>query len=184
MKTLLAIFLLAGSVLAQDGYIADKSRAEITNATAACGPEETHFDLKTSDASHSIAQPESGKALFYVIGYDGNQNILCKGCAIVARVGLDGAWIGAVNGNSFLSSSVAPGEHHLCTQWQSRLSSRSKYLALNSFTAEVGKTYYFRMRLIVQGQQGPPFLDLEQINSDQGKYMVLTSRTSESHPKK
>lgn len=184
MKTLVAMLLLASSLLAQDGYITDKAKAEIANAAAACGPEETHFDLKTSGASHSIAQPEPGKAMLYVIGYDGNQNILCKGCAIVARVGLNGAWVGAVNGDSFLSTSVAPGEHHLCTQWQSRLSIRSKYLALNSFTAEAGKTYYFRMRLIMQGQQGPPLLDLEQINNDQGKYMVLTSRTSESHPKK
>jgi hypothetical protein len=184
MKTLLAILLLVSSVLAQDGSINGKARAEISNATAACGPEETHFELKTSGAEHSIAQPEPGKALFYVIGYDGSPNPLCKGCEIVARVGLNGDWIGAVNGNSFVSSSVAPGEHHLCTQWQSRFSSRSKYLALANFTAEAGKTYYFRMRLIRQGQQAPPFLDLEQINSDQGKYMVLTSRAGQSHAKK
>jgi hypothetical protein len=186
MKTLLAILVLAccSSVFAQDNQNADKAKAEIASAAAACGPEKTKFDLETSDASHSIAQPEPGKALVYVIGQDGTQNIFCKGCEIIARVGLNGAWIGAVNGNSFLSSSVDPGEHHLCTQWQSRFSARSKQLALANFNAEAGKTYYFRMRLITQGKDAPPLLDLEQINSDEGKYMVLTSQTSEWHPKK
>lgn len=184
MKTFLAILLLASCVLAQDDHITDKAKGEIASAAAACGPEETKFDLKTSDAGHSLAQPEPGKALLYVIGQDGTQNIFCKGCEIIARVGLNGDWIGAVNGDSFLSSSVAPGEHHLCTQWQSRFSTRSKRLALANFNAEAGKTYYFRMRLITQGKDAPPLLDMEQINSDEGKYMVLTSQTSESHAKK
>jgi len=184
MKALFAILLLASSVLAQDDHITDKAKGEVASAAAACGPEETKFDLKTSDASHSIAQPEPGKALVYVIGQDGNQGLFCKGCEIIARVGLNGAWIGAVNGASFLSSSVDPGEQHLCTQWQSMFSTRSKRLALNNFNAEAGKIYYFRMRLTRQGKNAPPLLDLDQINSDEGKYMVLTSQTSESHPKK
>jgi len=79
-----------------------------------------------------------------------------KGCEIVAHVGLNGDWIGAVNGNSSLSGSVAPGEYHLCAQWQSRFSTRSKRLALASFNAEAGKIYYFRMRLITQGNTRRP----------------------------
>ncbi|HEY2360153.1 MAG TPA: hypothetical protein VGK36_03485 [Candidatus Angelobacter sp.] len=184
MKALLAIILLASSALAQGDHITDKDKGEIAGAVAACGPEETKFDLKTSNAEHSVAQPEAGKALFYVIGQDGTQqDILCKGCEIVARVGLNGDWIGAVNGNSFLSSSVAPGEYHLCTQWQSRFSIRSKRLALANFNAEAGKIYYFRMRLTRQGNHAP-LLDLEEINSDEGKYLVLTSQTSTSHSQK
>jgi hypothetical protein len=184
MKALFAILLLASCVLAKDDHITDKTKGEAASAAAACGPEETKFDLKTSDASHSIAQPEPGKALVYVIGQDGEQGLFCKGCEIIARVGLDGAWIGAVNGASFLSTSVDPGEHHLCTQWQSMFSTRSRRLALNNLNAEAGKIYYFRMRLTRQGKNAPPLLDLDQINSDEGKYMVLTLQTSEAHPKK
>lgn len=170
---LLWVLVFASVGLAQD-------QAAIAKAKSACGPDEIHFDFQTTDASPSLVEPEPGKARIYVIGRD---NRWCGGCAIIARVGLNGTWIGAINGNSYLTASLEPGEHHLCINWQSQLSYRSNQIALANFTAEAGKIYYFRMRLVTQAT-GPALLDLDPTNSDEGRYLVLTSEISESHVKK
>jgi hypothetical protein len=169
MKTfLVAIFLSCIAMAQNDDAIA--------KAKAACGPDDVHFDFEITDAVPSVLEPKAGKARIYVVGQD-----FC--CGIIARVGMNGAWLGAIRGNSYLTASIDPGERHLCTQWQSRFSSRSKYVALANLTAEAGKTYYFRMRLMMQAN-GRPFLDLDALNSDQGKYLVLTSQTSNSKVEK
>jgi len=49
-------------------------------------------------------------------------------------------------------------------------------------TAEAGKVYYFRARLFPG--EADFFLDLDPVNSDQGRYLVASSPFSVSHPKK
>lgn len=172
MKLLLAFLLFSCSALAQND-------AAIADAKAACGPDKIRFDLETTDFGHSVAVPETGKALVYVIGQD-----VSDARGIIARIGVNGNWIGAINGNSHLFFSVAPGENHLCANWQSIFAERSKRISLASVNAEAGKIYYFRMRLTNQGEHHPPMIDLDAINGDEGTYLVLTSHTSESHQKK
>jgi len=172
MRAFLAVIFFSCAAFAQND-------AAIAQAKSACGPDKIHFDLEATDFTDSIAQPASGKALVYVIG----QEVDYPG-GIIARIGLDGTWVGAVNGKSHLSFSVDPGEHHVCANWQSVLAERNKYVALSSLTVEAGKVYYVRMRLTVQGQYSPPILDIEVVNPDEGKYLVLTSEVSESHAKK
>ena len=154
--------------------------AAIAKAKAACGPDDTKFEAKNSDTSQPPASPESGKALVYVISLATQAK--CIACGGTVRVGIDGAWAGATHGNSYLTLNVSPGEHHLCTNLQSRFAAISRHVALANFTAEAGKVYYFRMRAIVT--QTEAFLDLDPVNTDQGRYLVATSKMSESHPKK
>ena len=79
------------------------------------------------------------------------------------RIGLDGSWIGATRGNSYVVFSVDhPGEHHLCAQWQSGFERYSREAAFNRFTAELDKRYYFRVRITYQSG-----LELEPLDSDE-----------------
>jgi hypothetical protein len=167
MKSIFAIILLSCAALAQNDAAIDKAKS-------ACGPGRVHFDVEATDYTQSIAQPASGKALVYVIA-EGQ---------ITARIGLNGGWAGAVEGDSHLSFPVDPGEQHVCASWQSIFLKENKVVALSSFTAEAGKVYYFRVRATIQGNNAPALLDMEPINSDQGSYMVLKSKISESHAKK
>jgi hypothetical protein len=177
MKTVLAVVLLAASALCQD----NPTRA---HAQAACGPLDVRFDAQTS-ASQPLAQPETGKALVYVAedfrkspGELGNPTI---------RVGLDGAWMGATRANSYIFFSVDPGEHHLCTNWQSRLEGLSRLAAFARITAESGKTYYFRARITYStygSGAANMSLDLEPVDPDEGQFLVTSFRLSNSHPKK
>ncbi len=100
----------------------------------------------------------------------------------MTKVGVDGNWVGANQGNSYFSFAVDPGEHHLCVNWQSRLEWRSRAFALANFTAEADKVYYFRTRLF--STRSDYVFDLDLVNSDQGKLLVASSAFSVSHVKK
>ena len=175
MKTVMMLLLFSSVTLAQNN-------PTLLQAKAACGADNISFDLKTHHDDAPVFQAEAGKALVYVIGED--RGGWCDGCGIIARVGMNGTWVGAINGDSHLSFSVDPGEQHVCVNWQSRFSNRSKRVALAQLNAESGKIYYFRMRLTIQGEHNPALLDLDPIDSDEGKYMVAASKLAVSTAKK
>jgi hypothetical protein len=135
MKTLLAILLFAAPLFAQD-------QAAAARAAAGCGPNEVKFTVKTDKKQHPMAQPDAGKAIVYVFG---GEDIDLGGFVIgkegvITRWGIDGVWVGAGYRNSYFFFSVDPGDHHLCAGRQAY----SKASAAISFTAEAGKSYYFR----------------------------------------
>lgn len=186
MKTVLVVLLFAASVFAQDP-------GAVVAAESACGPANTKFDVKPDATQHPTAQPDSGKSFVYVVEDLGE----CPGCIAsnsfagffntvdnaVTKVGMDGAWMGANRGSSYIFFAVSPGEHHLCMNWQSRLQSRSRAFAMANFTTEEGKAYYFRER-VFPGHSGDYVFELDPVNSDEGKYLVAMSPFSVSHPKK
>jgi hypothetical protein len=176
MKSVLAAMLFAASALAQNN-------PPLAPAQGACGPLGVNFDAKAS-ASQPTAQPEPGKALVYFAedfqkapGELGNPTI---------RIGLDGAWMGATRANSYLFFSVNPGEHHLCTNWQSSLKRLSRLAAFARFTAEPGETYYFRARITYSpyGRAANMNLDLDRVDPDEGQFLVSSFRLSNWTPKK
>jgi len=178
MKTLLAALLFATSAVAQ-------TNPALTQAESACGPLNVRFDARTTFQGHPIAGPEPGKALVYVVedfskapGELGNPTI---------RVGLDGAWKGATRANSYLFFSVDPGEHHLCTSWQSSLQHLSKLASFARFSAQAGSTYYFRARITYStygSGTANMVLDLAPVDPDEGQFLVASFRPSSSHEKK
>ena len=168
MRTILAAILLAASVFSQD---------KPAVAPPACGPKDISFDVKRDNSQHTLAQPEPRKALVYFVQDIGE--VSCIGGCVTMKMGLDGAWVGANQHNSYFSVSVEPGEHHVCAKPQS--GSKPQRVKLAHFTAEAGKTYYFRTRVISGENQ--LLLDLDPIDSDQGKYLVDLYPLSVSHAK-
>jgi hypothetical protein len=171
MKTALAVILFATSAFAQD--------LSVAAASSACGPVDTQFVVKTDSVSHAPQPADPGKALVYVIE-DQKFRVFND---VTARVGLDGAWVGANRGNSYLFFSVEPGEHHLCTDWISDWLPNGRLVSLAPLTAEAGKTYYFRARTS-GARDEVASIDLDRVNSDEGKLLVASSPPSVSHPKK
>jgi len=174
MKSALTLVLfLAASAFAQNTP---------PRAQTACGPLDNQFDAHA--ASQPAVQPEPGKALVYVAedfrkapGEVGNPTL---------RVGMDGTWLGATRENSYLAFTVEPGEHHLCTSWQSRWQRLSRLIAFAGFTAEPGKVYYFRERITYSstgGNSAVMNLDLEPVNPDEGQFLVASYKPSSSRPK-
>jgi len=127
--------------------------------------------------------PETGKALVYVIE---DQRFKAVN-DVTVRVGLDGSWIGANRGNSYLFFSAEPGEHHLCANWNISVYpgplDNDRQISLNHFTAEPGKVYYFRVRTI-GGQTIEPIFDMDQVNSDEGQLLLASAAFSHSQANK
>jgi hypothetical protein len=177
MKAVFVVILFAASAFGQE-------TSGVSHAQTACGPFEVRFDTETSTAQPP-AQPEPGKALIFVAedfnkapGELGNPTI---------RIGLDGAWKGATRASSYLFFAVDPGEHHLCASWQSHLKRLSKLASFAILTADAGKTYYYRARITyvnAGAEVANMNLDLEPVNSDEGKYLVASFQLSTSHPKR
>jgi hypothetical protein len=156
MKIAIIALLFAASALAQDPS---------TLATAACGQTNAAFKVKLDDTEHTVALPEAGKALIYFIHDAGTSAVFAYP---TTKLGVDGAWVGANHSNSYFAVSVEPGEHHVCARLQSSLvDDRSEFV---HFTAQAGKTYFYRTRLVMS--RTVELLELEQIDSDQGRYLI------------
>src|ERR1700689_4167470 len=128
IKIFLALFLLASPAFAQDS-------GNAALAAAGCGASDVDFKIKTDKKQHPIPTPEPGKAAVVVISQFGS---VCVGPCIVTRVGVDGTWVGANQGASYLSFAIGPGDHRVCIAYQSRLKGRSETAAALSLTTEVG----------------------------------------------
>lgn len=172
MSIVLAVIMLILPPLGQNKDKSDKSSATMEKA---CGPEKTQFEVKRSKGQHPLP-PEPGKARVYFIQDLGKTT--CVDCVTV-RIGVDGEWIGANQRNSYFSVSMEPGEHHLCAIPQP--SYLHELVGLVHFTAEAGKTYYFRERMF--GEQNEAVFDFDPIDSDQAEYFIDTYPVSVSFPK-
>lgn len=167
MKTILAVILFAVSVFAQ----------QAPALHPACGPLRVNFDTAMS-AGQPPSKPEPGKALVYVA------EDFPAVIAATIKVGLDGHWVGAIQGPSYVVFTIDPGEHHLCINWQSSLRRFSKLVSFAHVTADSGKTYYFRARAISFNSASDNYLDLDAIDSDEGEYLVASSKLSTAQEKK
>jgi hypothetical protein len=144
------------------------AQAQSVGLPPACGPKNVSFDVKLDKSQHTQAPPEPGKARVYFL-----QD------SFVARIGMDGAWVGANRGHSYFSVSVEPGEHHVCA----KVDVVSEHpVEVASFTAEAGKVYYFRARLV--SVEGGLYLFLAQADNDEAKYLMDSYSLSVSQPKK
>jgi hypothetical protein len=163
LATLLSSAILCSSVaFGQD--------AAMAAATAACGSKEDKMRMSSENAKNVLTQPEPGKALVYVIEDDGVANRILGG-NITWRIGMDGSWLGAMNRHSpYIAFSVAPGEHHLCANWQSSLGYLAKATSVAHLDAEAEKTYYFRVR--EWESQTVVFIDLAAVDGDQAKLLI------------
>lgn len=150
------------------------------NAAPGCGPEKQKIQVTTTK-NYAPIQPDPGKALIYVVQDDSQYDSRPRP---TTRIGIDGAWIGATQGSSFLRAAVEPGEHHMCASWQGfvGLGVASREAALH-FTAEPGKSYYFRVRDRFIREHERANIDFMPLGSDEGQLLASKAALSSSVPK-
>ena len=164
MRTIAAIVLLSCCAFGQD-------KAAVSATEAGCGPQDARFEVKSDESQHPTPTPEDGKALIYFVA-DGH---------LTNPFGVDGKWVGAVNGGRYFFVPIEPGEHHVCAMLQSFLTERGPRVSVHSLKAEPGGSYYFRTRMV--GISSGFVLHLDQWDSDEGRWFVAWSKFSTSHPK-
>jgi hypothetical protein len=166
-RCVLCLTILLGTLpaLAQDD-------AALARTAAGCGLSGDMFNVQTTDQKHPAGQPEQGKALVYFFVDFLN--------APTMRVGVDGTWVGANNGKSYFFFQVAPGEHNVCTEWQSGTFKKSSERIGEAIhlTAEPGKTYYIRLLFSFQR------MDIQFEDEAEGHFLIGSSLFATSQPKK
>jgi hypothetical protein len=178
VRLILVAFLLASPVFAQDD-------AATARAAAGCGSDRVNFDVKTDKKHHPAPQPEPGKGLVYVFADVPSGNYGDGVWRITTRVGLDGDWVGANSSHSYFFFGVSPGDHRVCTNWQSSVGWRSKVAKAITLTAEAGKVYYFRTRMLPASErQNEVIMKLEPLDPAEGQLLIASSSLSTSQPKK
>jgi hypothetical protein len=183
MKSRLFALLLCASLLA-----VTQARAK-TILPDACGDDKVTFEVKTEKGQPPPAPPAEGKAQIVFIETQ-DKTWGCLGCGTPpTRFGMDGAWVGANQGDSYFTLDVAPGEHHLCAGWQSVFGHINKMVGMASLTAEAGKVYYFEAKATLHvhsygnnSHETDRDLEFTQLNDDEGKYRVKASKLATSTP--
>lgn len=173
MKTALIIGIAFSMTLGVNASLAQTHSQDET--TVACGKADTTFSVHFEKNRFASRVSDSQNATVYVIeqfvsndkGHFGRPTI---------RQGLDGQWIGATQGLSYVAALVAPGAHHLCSQVQSHTKKLSSMISLNNFIAEANHSYYFRSQIHTDSTP----LALEQVSEDEGKYLLSEAPLSKS----
>ena len=93
------------------------------------------------EETHPLLPPVAGKAIIYVIGDFPFEPIL--------RVGMDGTWMGALDGDTYVAFYATPGLHHLCINWQSVFADRNRTVLLKDQQVQANQTYYIRAYSVV-----------------------------------
>jgi hypothetical protein len=137
MKMLMLVLSLTAS-------FAYAQQTMVENTTpGGCGPAQEKFDVLATKAAAATTSA-SDNALIYVIQDDTHFESHPRP---TTRIGVDGKWVGATRSNSYLRSLVGPGVHHLCASWQGFVGvGMGVKMAALHFSAEPGKSYYFRVR--------------------------------------
>lgn len=155
------------------------------HSAGGCGPSNVNFDVKTTKNRPAAPAPPAGKALVYVIETMWEQpGINIDGLKVTTRVGVDGVWVGAIHGDSYFFFPVDPGEHSICTDWQSSFSTRSRLASAADLTAEAGQVYYFRTKVRDETKDRPGEVKVEPIDAAEGNLLLSSSTFSTSKAKK
>ena len=167
MKAALTVLLLATSMSAT-AQTADAIYRQ------ACGPLNAKFDVEQVQGQPPKA-PEPGKALVYFTQKE-------AGPYFTTRIGLDGAWVGVLQHDSYIFVSVAPGEHHACAATQDR---KHPGPELVHFTAEAGKVYYYIVRGIAAsgGYGGFATMVFGAADRDEALFLIASDPQSVAKPK-
>ena len=166
------LFLLA---LASPQIRAQQSAQNFPAAIAACGPAKIQFGVKADKYVAPPPQVPAGKVLVYV--FENFPRLPIHGVNV--RVGVDGKWVGATEGETYLTFLVDPGVHHLCVWARTNITDPMEDgIALHGINAQPGKTYYFRTRIA----QDPATTLLDAIDDDQAQLLLQTSAHATSHP--
>jgi hypothetical protein len=146
-------------------------------ARGGCGPSEAYFDVQTDRKQHPVATPDAGKAIVYV--FEDIEN------GPTMRVGVDGAWVGANKRKSYFFFSVDPGEHQVCTNWQSGTFKETSKRIGSAMTlkTEAGKVYYLRTQIYERSERDQN-VKLEPVETAEGQFLISASAFSIFHPKK
>ncbi len=166
MKWILVLML--GFVTASlDG----QSISTLASAQTACGMGNPKYSVTTTPTK-VVSGDNQGNAQLYLLEVQDHVALCPLGCGQIVKLGLDGDWVGATKGNSYLVLPISSGEHHLCAEWDWRAWRLHKHLELAKVLVESGKSYYFRVHITPGTTETIESYRFEPVNEDEGKLLL------------
>ena len=178
MKFACSVFLAAALL---PGAAAAQTKSTQPTDPNSCGPDNTEFTVDRDDTQPPPTDPEPGKALVFVV--DDYEGALEESGTPTIRIGLDGTWVGANRGKSYIYFSVEPGDHRLCASAQRDGKALAHQRALAHFNAEAGKSYFFRVKTMNRAGTEAN-LELHPLEPQEAKYLIADSNHTVFRPKK
>jgi hypothetical protein len=166
------LVVISGATLFAQG------QQEAARSAAGCGPNEVQFKVSSDKSAHLFAEAKDDKPLVYVFGDQDIDNVALHIGGVITRWGVDGEWVGATDRRAYFSFAVAPGEHRLCTIRQSSVRSVSDIAAARTFTADAGKTYYFRTHIPVHNKDAVRADEVELLPVDPAQAQILIGKSA------
>jgi hypothetical protein len=132
LKKRISVLILFAALMSLPGLAQKPSLGDLPPSPVppACGDLNAKFEVKTAK-NPPAAEPEAGKALVYFIEEDINTELTTH----TSRVGIDGKWMGATYGSSYIFFSVNPGVRHVCATTQTGMDTDDVLTSLAHFTA-------------------------------------------------
>ena len=154
----------------------------VAKAESACGSFHVKFDVKTEAHQHPLPAAEAGEAQIYVIE-DWDWRDRGRINRPTVRVGMDGKWMGATQGDSYIFFPADPGQHHLCVSWQQGMGSANNLIAVYGLEVKPDQTYHFRATM-ARGEGLSHALNLEPLNIDEALLLLARYPHASSTVKK
>ncbi len=145
------------------------NQTEILRAEAACGPPAQRLKVQLAQNSGSTP-PSPAMSMIYVI-----QGRVPWFHLSEVRVGMDGRWIGALRGRSYLAIRTQPGVHHFCIAGGNL---RPSSVALDVLDTESKKSEYLEARTFSDAEISSTPLLLNEICETDGQAMTKRYRLS------
>lgn len=120
-------------------------------ALAACGPQSIKVNPRTIPIPQVESRPSPGKALVYF--FSNPAQAFAPG---IVRIGIDGKWVGAVQGDSFVAVEVTPGQHSVCSNLIQKYFGTE--ISLDNLNALAGQTYFFTTLILNDLHGGTKYL--------------------------
>ncbi len=150
--------------------------AALTASEASCGPSAERFRIHMVKESGSQPAPQD-KARVYFIGR--GESAAGSGIIGPVRVGMDGDWVGAVKGRSYLAVAAPPGVHHFCAEWPGNRGING--VALNLLDLKPGQAYYLVVNSLSDPATPPDVLMLHEEAAREALPILARSRMAVAH---
>jgi hypothetical protein len=175
----------AQAALRPNYVLSGKARMALSNpmqtpaALRACGPSgiKEHVGL---DTTRPLPAAPSKNALVYFVFDTHIWGGLFHPRGPVVQIGVDGKWVGALQGKSYFPLRLAPGKHHVCFEesaWRF-----GHYVNLVQLQAQPGKTYFLSAYMLdaenPNGDGGGMYMTARPLNRDEGALLVQSSALS------
>lgn len=142
---------------------------QVDPRTQACGVGKANFETHIDSLRPPTPAIPPGKALVFVFEQMPNLSPLTR----KVDIGIDGAWIGVNDAQTYMTFFVDPGVHHLCAHYEGRFAIGEQGPdILHRLNAQPGHTYYVFYRGMAERTDGLISFFTE-VDEDQGQLLLF-----------